>query len=73
MAKNRDRKTIDWFDKFNPTCNITGLLMFMGCASVVYFTYHSDWDAYGFTVAFSVIMTGGKGMKILDKKFGGKK
>lgn len=59
--------------QLTPECGVMGILMMAGCAAVVYFTYHFEWDAYAFTVAFSVVMTGGKGMKILDKKFGGRK
>lgn len=56
-----------------PECGITGVLMLLGCAATVWFTYDKDWDAYGFTVAFSVIMTGGKSVKILDNYVGKKK
>lgn len=65
MGKKQD---LAWFDRFNPACNITGLLMFIGCSATIYFTETKNWDVYGFTVCFTAILTGGKGMKILDAK-----
>lgn len=71
MANRGSQKTLDWFDKFNPACNITGLLMFMGCTGCLYKI--NDWDAWAFGGVFALIMGGGKAMKVVGDRFGGKK
>lgn len=68
MSKNK------WLDKYNPTCSITGVLMFIGCMADIYFTYHFEWDAVWFGAVFTGIMVPGKAAKILDNYVGkGKK
>lgn len=70
MAKNGTSETLKWFGRFNPACNITGLLMFIGCSSTVYFTYHFEWDPWAFGGVFALIMGGGKAMKVFGDRFG---
>ncbi len=67
------KQTVEWFDKFNPACNITGLLMFIGCSATIYFTAVKDWDGWTFGGVFALIMTGGKAMKVVGDRFGGKR
>lgn len=57
----------------NLGCNITGLLMFIGCIADVYFTYHFEWDAWLFGAVFTGIMVPGKAAKVLGDYVGKKK
>lgn len=70
VKSNPDLK---WFDKFNPACNITGLLMFMGCSADIAFTYIFKWDAWLFGIVFTGIMVPGKAAKVLGDYVGKKK
>lgn len=67
------KQTLEWFDKFNPACNVTGLLMFIGCMADIYFTYHFEWDAWLFGAVFTGIMVPGKAAKVLGDYVGKKK
>lgn len=62
------KKHDSWVDRWTPQCGITGVLMMMGCMATIGFTAYYDWGAYGFLASFTTIMTGGKGLKILDTK-----
>jgi hypothetical protein len=62
------KKSIKSKLKIDTKRSVTELLTILGCVFVVAFTYSRGWNAYEYTVAFVTIMTGGKGMKILDTK-----
>lgn len=67
------KKETWWVNRLTPNCGVTGVLMLAGCVATICFTATKNWTAVEFTLAFTSIMAGGKGMKILDKKFGGRK
>lgn len=70
MANSGNKQTLSWFDKYNPTCNIIGLLMFIGCSGCIYKI--NDWDGWTYGGVFALIMGGGKAMKVVGDRFGGK-
>lgn len=70
MAKKPETSIVS---RLTPECGVMGTLMIFGCAADVWFTYDKDWGPWDFGGVFALIMTGGKGIKILDSVFGRKK